>query len=162
MWFNTNDIVFWHNFFKLSSKTTKHLPLLATSQAISKRTASSKSNSSSHSSSPDRDVTDRLRASGMLGKYRRHSAETGTPYNHTHTDTKRKCHVLQLFPSSSHVLGYTLPACLFLSHTDFKLLIFDKSMSSFLIRCLNHKQKPLLIFKLHQVNLKRLQWAISS
>lgn len=44
--------------------------MLATSQAISKRTASSKSNSSSHSSSPDRDVTDRLRASGMLCKYR--------------------------------------------------------------------------------------------
>lgn len=46
----------------------KHLPLLATSHAISKRTALSKSNSSSHSSRPDRDVTERLRASGMLGR----------------------------------------------------------------------------------------------
>lgn len=50
------------------------LPLLATSHAISKRTASSKSNSSSQSSRPERDVTDRLRASGMLGKNKTHCA----------------------------------------------------------------------------------------
>lgn len=59
---------------KLKKKPNGDLPLLATSHAISKRTASSKSNSSSQSSRPERDVTDRLRASGMLGKNKTHCA----------------------------------------------------------------------------------------
>lgn len=64
---------------KPSEKPNGDLPLLATSHAISKRTASSKSNSSSHSSRPERDVTDRLRASGMLGENKIHYAQTAAP-----------------------------------------------------------------------------------
>lgn len=88
--------------FKSKCRCTKdqtyartHLPLLATSHAISKRTASSKSNSSSHSSSPDKDVADRLRASGMLGRHRTHLVEMGATYNCV--NTIHDCDILNIF-----------------------------------------------------------------